>query len=132
MLGVVKEVAPVPGAETDDVLGVGDFQSAYFNDLPLYLDADRHFYSMLGNRQLSLLSLLIPSWNPFTSYAMFKALGKRLQDKGIEGNLKGEGLLQGGVFVLHPARGVLYSYQEETGKELPLDDIRDAVRAAMA
>jgi hypothetical protein len=42
--------------------------------------------------------------NPFKLYGDIKAMGKRHAAKGkIEGNYKGEGLVQGGVLVMGPA-----------------------------
>lgn len=47
-LGVIKELAPIKGAETDEILGVSEFHTKYFLDHPLYLDSERAFYSALG------------------------------------------------------------------------------------
>jgi hypothetical protein len=45
---VIKELAPIKGAETDEILGVNEFHTKYFLDHPLYLDSERAFYSALG------------------------------------------------------------------------------------
>eukprot|EP01040_Poterioochromonas_malhamensis_P004238 gene4238-4540_t len=123
LVGVIKEVAPVSGAETDQILGVGEFQSKYFNNFPVYLDHDRTFYSYLGNK--NLLSQSLHTWNPFRLYADYKTLSARLEKKGVEGNLKGEGLLKGGLLIIHPTRGVVYSHEESTGSEMPYDDFKE-------
>jgi hypothetical protein len=47
-IGVIKELAPIKGAETDEILGVNEFHTKYFLDHPLYLDSERAFYSALG------------------------------------------------------------------------------------
>lgn len=39
---------------------------------------------------------------------------KRAQGKGVEGNLKGEGTVLGGVWVVHPQQGVLYEFREKS------------------
>ena len=47
-IAVIKELAPVKGAETDKILGVGEFQTKYFLDYPVYLDPNKAFYAALG------------------------------------------------------------------------------------
>lgn len=113
--------------ETDEELGVSEFQSKYFQGYPLYLDAARSFYSFLGDR--SLLAQPLHSWNPFTLYADFQGMNQRVKDKGVVGNLKGEGLLKGGVLVVSPTEGVVYRHEEHTGSVMPYDEIMAAVDA---
>ena len=55
----------------------------------------------------------------------------RLKSKGVEGNLKGEGLLKGGIIVVSPSKGVVYRHEEVSGSEMPYDDIFAAARSAM-
>ena len=50
----------------------------------------------------------------------------------LEGNFRGEGLVLGGILVISPKNGVVYTYFEETGKEIPRQEIIDAVKAASA
>lgn len=104
VIGIIKEVAPVAGALTDEELGVGEFQSSYFNNYPLYMDEKKVFYSFLGNK--SILSQPWSSWNPFRLYSDFKSMTARLKAKGVDGNLKGEGTLKGGIIILHPVKGL--------------------------
>lgn len=113
LFGVVKEMG------VDDE-GLSDFYHSYYK-YPLYLDEERVFYGALGSRKMSFVSLmrLIPK--------SFGSLGTRLKKKGIEGNFKGEGLLQGGVIVFNSNGDPVYSYKEITGEELPMDDILKAV-----
>mmetsp|Transcript_27094 Transcript_27094/g.42076 ORF Transcript_27094/g.42076 Transcript_27094/m.42076 type:complete len:90 (+) Transcript_27094:555-824(+) len=59
----------------------------------------------------------------------FGSMGKRLKDKGIDGNFKGEGLVQGGVIVFNNLGEPVYAYQEVTGDELPMKEILDAVQS---
>ena len=112
VFGVVKEVA------VDDE-GLEEFHRKYFN-YPLYLDSEKEFYSALGGRKMGMMSLmgLIPK--------SFGSLGKRLKAKEIEGNFKGEGLLQGGIILFNKFGESVYSYQEITGEELPMEDIIEA------
>lgn len=53
----------------------------------------------------------------------------RARGKGIEGNLKGEGRLLGGVFVVGPGeQGILLDHKEkEFGDKADLQAVRDAV-----
>jgi hypothetical protein len=132
LLAVIKEVAPVSGAATDAELGVGEFQSKYFPH-PTYLDKDLKFYEYLGKK--SLLTQLSPwsiySWNPVRLYTDFVALGERMKAKGLEGNLKGEGFMQGGVLVIDKDGAVVYQHNEQTGSDLPYADIKAAVDKAV-
>lgn len=125
LVGIIKEVAPVSGAETDEILGVGQFQTKYFNNYPVYLDHDKVFYSYLGNK--SLLSQPLHTWNPFRLYTDYKTMSGRLSDKGVEGNLKGEGLLKGGLLIIHPSEGIVYQHEESTGTEMPYNDFKAAL-----
>ena len=129
LYGVIKEVAPVSGAETDEELGVGEFQTKYFENHPVYRDNDKKFYKYLGEK--SLLSQPWHSWNPFTLYSDFVSMTNRLKSKGVEGNLKGEGLLKGGIIVVSPSKGVVYRHEEVSGSEMPYDDIFAAARSAI-
>jgi hypothetical protein len=127
VFGVIKEVAPIKGAETDEELGVNVFHTKYFNNYPLYLDKERTFYSFLGDK--NLLSQPWHSWNPFTLYSDFKSMNKRLAEKGVDGNLKGEGLIKGGILIIDPAQGVVYRHEEQTGFVMPYDEIIAAAEA---
>ena len=53
----------------------------------------------------------------------------RLGEKKLEGNLIGEGMVQGGVIIYGKDGKAKYAYEEETGKDLPVDDILAAVKA---
>lgn len=85
----------------------------------------------LGDRKLlgdfNWWSLLNPL-NVVRLWRDIKAGGARLKDKGIEMNMVGEGLIQGGIIVVGPGdQGVLYRYLEETGSEIPVEDIKAAL-----
>lgn len=134
MIGIIKE--------NTDVEGIQTFQRKYF-PFPLYIDEKKGFYKALGNRKRIFFNIL----------RSYSGLRKRLKMKGkIEGNYKGEGLLQGGVILVSTASGsaddvaspssageshsegegkVLFQYVEQTGSEVPVKDIEEAVLTAL-
>lgn len=118
-------MAPIKGVPSDAKLGVGEFQSKYFLNNPVYMDKDKVFYSILGNK--SLLSQKLSTWNPWKLYSGFSELTSRVKAKGIEGNLVGEGLLQGGVVIVSPTHGIVFLHNEQTGSELPFGEIGEAL-----
>jgi len=110
LFGVVKETA------VDDE-GLIEFYSKYY-PFPLYLDKEKAFYTSLGSRKISFS--LLYKW-------LFSGIKKRFKAKNIDGNLKGEGLLQGGVILFSKKDEPVYTYQEKTGDEIPIKEIIDAV-----
>jgi len=118
IFGVVKEVA------VDDE-GLLDFSSNYF-PYPLYRDEEKTFYKALGLRKLSVK---FTSWNPFKIFRGIREMLKRIKKKNISCNMKGEGLVQGGIIIFDNNGKARYAYREETGFEVPIDDIISAVNA---
>ena len=57
------------------------------------------------------------------------SISKRMKQKGISGNLTGEGIKQGGVVLFDKNGQPRYAYREKTGTEIPLEDILAAVHA---
>ena len=93
---------------------------------PLYLDESNQVYEALGKRKITTLK----TWNPFRIYRGFKALKARLAEKSdLHGNMKGEGLVQGGVIIFDKNGDPRAVYLEETGSEPPIDDILAALKA---
>lgn len=117
MFGVVKEI----GVDDD---GLTEFYKNSF-PFPLYKDDGLVFYNeFYGMRKLKLTT-----WNPLRLYRGFKDMNARLKEKNLEGNLTGEGLVQGGIIVFGKDGKAKYAYEEETGKEVPMDDIVSALKA---
>lgn len=116
--GITKETG------VDDE-GLEEFSTKYYPGRQLYLDAELEFYKVLGERKMPLLKALL---NPFALYRSAKAIGARHTEKGIEQNMKGEGLLQGGVIVFDAKGKARYSYLEKTGEEIPTNDILEALK----
>lgn len=117
MFGVVKEIG------VDDE-GLTEFYKNSF-PFPLYKDDGLVFYNeFYGMRKLKLTT-----WNPLRLYRGFKEMNARLKEKNLEGNLTGEGLVQGGIIIFGKDGKAKYAYEEETGKEVPMDDIVAALKA---
>lgn len=122
-IAIIKEVAPVKDAKTDAELGVNEFQTKYFGNNPVYLDRDKNCYKALGSRKL--LSQSLSSYNPFTLWKNFKSLLARVKGKGIEGNLNGEGFLQGGIMLFNNRLNPNYEAEDirEELENLGLSDV---------
>jgi len=110
IFGVVKEVG------VDDE-GLADFEANFF-PYPLYRDESTTFYDALGRRKLS-----VKSWNPIKIFKALRKVNKRLKKKNISGNMTGEGLVQGGIIIFDQNGKARYAYREETGSEVPINDI---------
>lgn len=103
-----------------------EFYTNYFS-YPIYKDESQTFYKALGSRKLKL-----GTWNPIKIFRGMRDVYKRLSKKNISGNYKGEGLVQGGVIVFDAAGKARFAYREETGSELPVDDIIAVVQELRA
>jgi len=113
MFGVVKEIG------VDDE-GLSVFHRDHFT-YPLYKDDGLVFYNdFFGKRSILKLSSL----NPFMLYRMTTRLGGKI----LEGNVTGEGLVQGGIVIFDQNGKARYAYEEETGKELVMDDIIQSLK----
>ncbi|KAL7525182.1 hypothetical protein ACHAWF_001244 [Thalassiosira exigua] len=106
--------------------GLSEFQEKFF-PYPLYRDELTTFYEALGSRKMS-----VKSWNPIKIFRGLRGVYKRLSKKNISGNMKGEGLTQGGIIIFDNKGNARYAYREETGFEVPVDDIIAAVKTVKA
>lgn len=97
--------------------GLYDFYNDYFT-YPLYKDESQTFYTALGTRKLA-----ISTWNPIKMFRGMRNMSKRLSKKNISGNYKGEGIVQGGIIIFDAAGKARFAYREETGSEVPVEDI---------
>ena len=102
--------------------GLAEFYQTFF-PFPIYQDAGLKLYESFGNR--SIFSLR--TWNPYRIYRGFKDLGARMKQKNIEGNMVGEGIIQGGVMVFDNQGKLQYAQEELIGNELDVDSIRAAI-----
>jgi len=131
-IAVCKEIAPIKGVKEDSGpkgLGVGEFQYKYFGGNDMYLDEERGMYKAMGSRNFKF-NFKAPWYKPWAIWAEIQEGLKKLKEKGIEGNLRGEGFIQGGVLVVGPGEeGVLYAHFEDNDPDvgMPCDAIVDGV-----
>mmetsp|Transcript_4435 Transcript_4435/g.9587 ORF Transcript_4435/g.9587 Transcript_4435/m.9587 type:complete len:129 (-) Transcript_4435:210-596(-) len=112
MFGVVKEI----GVDDEGLIA---FYQEHFTH-PLYKDDGLVLYNdFFGKRSIFRLT----TYNPFKLYGSYKEMTTRLKDKKLEGNMAGEGVVQGGIIIFDKGGKARYAYEEETGKELNMEDI---------
>ena len=117
LFGTVKEVG------VDDE-GLSVFYNDHFK-YPLYKDDGLVLYNdFFGRRKLGLTT-----YNPLKLYRGYKSMTKRLSNKKLEGNMTGEGMVQGGLIIFDKNGKACFAYEEETGKELVMDDIIVALKS---
>jgi len=108
---------------------VAEFHTEDYWPGDLYLDNDLVFYKALGGgtvHKASLLSFL----NPWSS--IYKKYGK-IKTEVKASNLKGEGTITGGLYVVGAQGGVQYQFAEkEFGDHAPLEEVLAACKAAAA
>ena len=114
---VVKEI----DVDNDGLLNL--YQKHF--TFPFFLDEKRALYGALGQRRISLSQTM----NLLFGLRRMR-LKKRCKDKGIEGNVLGKGasMVLGGVIVFDRRGNIRYAYQDEFSIELPVDEIRAAIR----
>ena len=105
--------------------GLTEFYQDYFAHQDLYLDDTMATYQALGLRKIQ-----ITTWNPFKWIRAYRTLRKRLkQANNLKGNMKGEGLVQGGLILLDAEGRVRYARVEETGMPLDMEELQGVVDA---
>jgi peroxiredoxin len=95
----------------------------YFS-FPFFRDPKLALYNALGEGKVGIIL------NPFRMVTRYNEIRKRLKEKNIEGNMlgKGEGMILGGVIVFDRRGKIRYAHQEAFTRELPVDEIRAALR----
>jgi len=92
----------------------------YFANGEVFLDDKQDFYKGLGSRGLK-----INSWNPLKIAKDFSDMQKRMDAKGISGNMRGDSILLGGVLVVGkggPVSWVSYEGGETMSFGTPFDE----------
>lgn len=120
LYGVIKET-------TADALGLLEFHRDYF-PFPMFRDPDFSLYKALGDRRLSLLDM---GWNPLRLWRGYRAVAQRMKEQNITGNLKGEGILQGGILLFDAQGKLQYGWPEETGEPLDMEVVQKAIDSLM-
>ena len=112
-----------------------DLFRKYWPEAKIYVDEDMAFYEAIGGgqkTQSSLAMFLLKVANPFSQV---KKNMKRAE--GTEGNLKGEGFIHGGVYVVKKGAAageapVFAHHEQEIGDHPPTDDLIAACKQAAA
>lgn len=118
LFGTVKE------AGVDDE-GLAAFQKDHF-PYPLYKDDGLVLYNdFFGKRSIFKLR----TYNPFSMYSGYKAMTKRLKKKELDGNMVGEGIVQGGIIIFDKDGKARYAQEEQIGTELNMEDIVGSLKA---
>eukprot|EP00429_Kryptoperidinium_foliaceum_P010249 CAMPEP_0176003290 /NCGR_PEP_ID=MMETSP0120_2-20121206/1097_1 /TAXON_ID=160619 /ORGANISM="Kryptoperidinium foliaceum, Strain CCMP 1326" /LENGTH=286 /DNA_ID=CAMNT_0017335927 /DNA_START=348 /DNA_END=1206 /DNA_ORIENTATION=+ len=113
--GAVKEI------HTDDE-GLLTLYQKHFR-FPFFRDTNQALYKALGDRKLGIIP------NPIKILNRYLELKRRLKTKGIEGTFgRGEGVLLGGVIIFDRKGNIRYAHPEHFGQQLPVDEIREALR----
>lgn len=112
---------------------VADFREKFWSGEVL-MDPQKKFYVALGggkeNKTYSLMAFLAMIANPFSSSPIKAALSDA-KKKGIDGNITGEGFINGGVYVIRQDGKAAYAYPEERmGDWVPVDEVVEGVKAA--
>uniref|UniRef100_A0A914WST4 Peroxiredoxin-like 2A n=1 Tax=Plectus sambesii TaxID=2011161 RepID=A0A914WST4_9BILA len=97
--------------------GVDKFKPYFQGDL--YYDVERRFYG--PNERW------MPVWMGFLRLGTYLNV-YRAKQKGFEGNLKGEGRLLGGVYLINNDKIVWEHLESEWGDTTTADEVREAVR----
>jgi hypothetical protein len=113
---------------------VADFRAGFWPE-EVFLDEEKQFYLALGggqeNRTYSLAGFVYMMLNPFYRTRIKDEVNTALE-KGIEGNLTGEGFINGGVYVIRPDGKPSYASPEENmGDWASLDEVIEGVKAAV-
>jgi hypothetical protein len=121
LFGIVKEVG------VDDI-GLLEFTTQYFQNLPIYYDATNAMYTAFGKRTI----FQVQSWNPLAWYRSFHSIGTRIATQKITGNYKGEGIIQGGILIFDARGTIRYSINEEIGTPFDTEAIAVALRTIVS
>ena len=107
-----------------DDAGLLEFHETYF-PYNTYRDEDLALYKGMGSRSVFALR----TWNPWRIYRSFKTMSERLKKrKDLQGNMAGEGLIQGGILIFDKDGILRFAYEEQVGQELEMNDILAAMK----
>lgn len=109
-------------------MGVEEFVEKKFWSGELYIDQKKESYNALGFKRFSILSL--PGM-------LISRLGRsqiaKVKEKGVSGDMKGDGFQNGGLLVVDVGGKVLYSFiQEHVAEHANNEDIIKALNLMSA
>merc|ERR1712216_108800 len=109
---------------------VADFQAGFWSQ-ELFMDTEMSFFKALGGGEFtqhsffSFLGAIAPFSNSRTKQHLAAA-------NEVQGNLSGEGFITGGVYVVRQDGKAAYTFhEEELGDHAPIEDVIEAVKAAV-
>lgn len=116
--------------ETEKMRGVAEFEKDYFCG-PLFLsDEKRTLYQFLGNKNIASFGTLAKALlNPFKTRKELKSMGQRLKEKGVEGNMVGDGLRKGGVLCISKDGELKHTFFEDPGNGIPMESQKQIIEA---
>jgi len=104
-------------------LGVEEFVAGKFFDGELYIDTQKKSYQDLGFRRLGFFSAIGSVLGK-----LGRAMISEAKSKGIEGNLKGDGMQNGGTIIVAAGGKVLLTYKQESPADhVALEDVLKAL-----
>eukprot|EP00965_Chrysotila_dentata_P187699 6172300-Pleurochrysis_carterae.AAC.1 len=122
VIGILREEGA--DLEQDRRLRVTEFADQYFCG-SVFLDRDCDLFKMMGDRRGSVYSKL--SCRLMKKYLSFSASKQKKDGKNHGHSLENEGVAKGGVLVIDASGQVVYSHQEKTLYELPVEEILAAL-----
>ena len=105
-----------------DDAGLEEFHKDHF-PYPLYKDVNLKFYEAFGSRSFTDNITL----NPFRAISALRRHNQRHKDKGLEGNLKGDGVTKGGLIIFGKDGSPQFMAPEQTGAEINEDELLSAL-----
>lgn len=114
---------------------VSDFREGWWKE-QIFLDGDMRFFTALGGGAAhkpygGLAAFLAMLANPF-SKTRVKGAFKRADQKGVTGNMNGEGFIAGGVYVVRVDGMSAYTFlEEDIGDHAPVEDVIEGIKAAV-
>jgi len=104
-------------------LGVEEFVAGKFFDGELYIDTQKKSYQDLGFRRLGFFSAIGSVLGK-----LGRAMISEAKSKGIDGNLKGDGMQNGGTIIVAAGGKVLLTYKQESPADhVALEDVLKAL-----
>ena len=136
----VRVIAVIKSAPStsDERRALSDFATQYFGGRDVYVDPTLAFFRALGRHgRARRLSLAGAVWASTSKRMRTTPMGRRLHARQIANDepfdMREAPLVQGGVLILAhatlttPPRTV-YGYAERTGRPLPVDEVRSAIK----